>query len=91
PVWLRLLLGGDAAAVVAAGPFLHAFGWLIVLPLVLAAVLQLLGRRSAAAQRAVAGLALLPVPATALVLFVVIAAVVPLLAPASAAAWRVVP
>ncbi|OHV18113.1 arsenic resistance protein [Methylorubrum extorquens] len=91
PVYLTAFLGEDAARFVQVGPFLHAFVWLIAVPLVLAAAVQLLSGRSRTGQRVADGLGLLPVPATALVLFVVIAAVLPQLGPALNEALRVVP
>jgi ACR3 family arsenite transporter len=77
PVYLRLLLGDAAAGLVQAGPFLDAFLWLIVVPLLLAGLAQVWAARSVSGGRVVAGLGLLPVPATALVLLLVVAAVVP--------------
>ncbi len=91
PVYLRLFLGADASRLVQAGPFLHAFLWLIAIPLALAFIVQLWARRSAIGQRTSTGLGLLPVPATALVLLIVIAAVVPQLGQAISAALRVTP
>nr|WP_069064594.1 arsenic resistance protein [Sphingobium sp. RAC03] len=91
PVYLRLFLGAEASQLVQAGPFLHAFLWLIVIPLALAVIVQLWARRSAAGERVSSLLGLLPVPATALVLLIVIAAVVPQLGQAFGAALRVVP
>ena len=91
PGYLGLFLGADAARLVQAGPFVHAFAWLILLPLLLAALTQFWAARRAAGARVAAMLGLLPVPATALVLFVVIAAVVPQLGPALDAALRVAP
>ncbi|MDR0225784.1 MAG: arsenic resistance protein [Burkholderiaceae bacterium] len=91
PAYLGLFLGRDAARLVEAGPFLHAFVWLIAVPLGLAAATQAWAGRSAAGARAAARLGLLPVPATALVLFVVIAAVLPQLGGARQAAWSVLP
>ncbi|POR43645.1 arsenic resistance protein [Methylobacterium sp. V23] len=91
PLYLRLLIGADAGRFVQVGPFLHAFGWLIVLPLAAAGAVQVWSGRSHRGQRAAAGLGLLPVPATALVLFVVIAAVLPQLGPSWAAAAQAVP
>lgn len=91
PVYLALFLGNDAAALVQPGPFIHAFVWLIAVPLTLAAVMQLWAARSRPAERIFAALSPLPVPATALVLFVVVAAVLPQLGPASDTAVRVVP
>ncbi len=91
PAYLGAFLGADAARLVQPGPFLHAFLWLIVVPLLLAAAVQLWAGRSTGGARAAAGLGLLPVPATALVLFVVIAAVVPQLGEAGWQVARVVP
>lgn len=91
PVYLGFFLGSSAAALVEAGPFIHAFVWLILVPLALAALTQVWAARSAAGRRMTTVLGLLPVPATAIVLFVVIAAVVPQLGPATDAALRVVP
>ena len=91
PVYLRLFLGADASRLVQAGPFLHAFLWLIAIPLALAFIVQLWARRSVIGERASISLGLLPVPATALVLLIVIAAVVPQLGQAIGAALRVTP
>lgn len=91
PVYLRLFLGNDAAALVQPGPFVHAFIWLIAVPLALAGLVQLWAARSQAGAKAFASLGLLPVPATALVLFMVVAAVVPQLGPATEAAVSVIP
>jgi ACR3 family arsenite transporter len=90
PVYLRPMLGDVAAQLVHLGPFLHAFAWLIALPLVLAAVVQLWAARSAG-MRVADSLGLVPVPATALVLFIVVVAMFPQLGIASEAALRVVP
>lgn len=90
PVYLALLLGNDAATLVQPGPFVHAFVWLIAVPLALAGLVQLWAARSQAGEKASAALGLLPVPATALVLFVVIAAVVPQLGAATEAALGVI-
>jgi len=91
PVYLRVFLGDAAADLVQAGPFIHAFFWLIAMPLALAALVQLWTARSRIGDRVAAGLGLLPVPATALVLFVVVAAVVPQIGMARDAALRVIP
>ncbi len=90
PFYLGLLLGEDAAGLVQFGPFVHAFVWLIAVPLVLAAVVQLWAARKIVI-RVSKVLGVLPVPATALVLFVVTAAVVPRLGPAMEAVLRVLP
>lgn len=91
PIYLGLFLGDASADLVQIGPFVHAFVWLIAIPLALAAVMQLWAARSHAGACVVAGLGLLPVPATALVLFVVVAAVVPQLGAAIESVLRVVP
>ncbi|TXN47378.1 arsenic resistance protein [Methylobacterium sp. WL7] len=91
PVYLNVFLGEDAARFVQVGPFVHAFVWLIAVPLGLAAAVQIWAGRSQVGQRVAAGLGHLPVPATALVLFVVIASVLPQLGPALDDALRVVP
>jgi len=91
PGYLGLFLGEAAIGLVRAGPFLHAFLWLIAAPLLFAALTQIAAARSRAAARAMAPLGVLPVPATALVLFIVVAAVTPRLGPAMGAALAVVP
>jgi ACR3 family arsenite efflux pump ArsB len=91
PLYLGLFLGGQATGLVHAGPFLHAFAWLIVVPLVLAGLCQAWAGRHAAGRRVAGRLGLLPVPATAAVLFVVVASVVPQLGQATQAVWAVAP
>lgn len=91
PVYLGLFAGEAAADLVRWQPFLHAFAWLIALPLALAALCQARAARSAAAARRVDALGLLPVPATAVVLFVVVASVAPQLNRALDAVQAVVP
>lgn len=91
PVYLSVFLGPEAGSLINAGPFVHAFVWLIAVPLVLAVLVQFWSDRSVDGARASSVLGLLPVPATALVLFVVVAAVVPQLGPALDVTFRVVP
>ncbi|MBS78996.1 arsenic resistance protein [Variovorax sp.] len=91
PVYLGLFMGDAAAGLVQWGPFLHAFVWLIAVPLSLAAVCQAWAARSTAGERAVEWLGLLPVPATAAVLFVVVASVAPQLGLALDAVRQVAP
>ena len=91
PVYLRLLLDGDASGLIQPGPFIHAFLWLIAIPFVLAAAVQLWARRTTSGVRAAVALGLLPVPATALVLFLVLASVTPRIGEAGAAALTVAP
>ncbi len=91
PLYLRFFLGDDAAGLIQAGPFLHAFVWLIAGPLVLAGIVQLIAARNAGLAKISVGLGLLPVPATAVVLFVVIASVTPQLGLALDGALRALP
>ena len=74
PVYLGFMLGAQSAVEVAAGPFVEAFVWLIVVPMILAVLTTSLARRSSAISRWCGAWGWLPVPAMALVLFVVIAA-----------------
>ncbi|MBR2535723.1 MAG: arsenic resistance protein [Hyphomicrobium sp.] len=91
PVYLGLFLGDEAADLVRIGPFVHAFVWLIAVPLICAGAVQLWAARHAAGQRLSDILGLLPVPATALVLFLVVAATVPVLGAASRHALSALP
>ena len=91
PLYLRLLLDADAAALVQPEPFVHAFVWLIAVPLVLAGVTQVWANRSSVGKKASDALGLVPVPATALVLFIVVAAVLPQLASARGAVISALP
>lgn len=91
PIYLGIFLGDDAAGLVHMEPFIHAFVWLIAIPLALAIIVQLGASRILAIERASSILGLLPVPATALVLFIVIAAVVPQLGLALDGALRAIP
>lgn len=91
PLFLEIFLGGAATSLVRWEPFLHAFLWLIAVPLALAAACRAWRARSGTGVRTVAVLGVLPVPATAAVLFVVVAAIAPRLGSASAAALAVVP
>lgn len=91
PIYLGIFLGEGAADLVQPGPFIDAFVWLIAVPLLLAALVQLWQARSRAGELTASALGLLPVPATALVLFLVVAAVVPQLASALDAVLGVVP
>lgn len=91
PVYFGLFLGRDAADLIQMGPFLHAFIWLIAMPLALAAIVQLGATRNKEVSNIATVLGLLPVPATALVLFIVFASVVPQLGLAFGSAVRAVP
>ena len=91
PVYLRILLGEEAAALIQPAPFIDAFVWLIATPLVLAGAVQWWAARTRTGAQAATVLGVLPVPATALVLFVVVASVLPQLGQARAAALAVMP
>jgi ACR3 family arsenite transporter len=91
PAYLTIFLGESASGLVQMGPFVHAFVWLIAVPLLLAVLVQVWASRKAAGAKTAATFGVLPVPATALVLFVVIAAGVPQLGPAFEVALRVTP
>ena len=91
PVYLGLFLGDNASELVHIGPFVHAFIWLIAVPLVLAGLVQIWAARTRTGEWVSTKLGLLPVPATALVLFVVIAAVVPQLGTATDVVLQVIP
>lgn len=91
PVYLGLLLGNEARELVHIEPFLHAFVWLIVVPLLAAAGVQVFAAKSEMGRKASTALGFLPVPSTALVLFIVFAAVVPQLGQALNGALRAVP
>lgn len=77
PLYLSVFMGEAAAGLVQWQPFLHAFIWLIAIPLSLAAIFQAWAARSPAGENVVAWLGVFPVPATAAVLFVVVASVAP--------------
>ncbi|CDM91106.1 arsenic resistance protein [Xenorhabdus bovienii] len=91
PVYLHFFLGEQASGLVHFGPFIHAFIWLITVPLFLAALTQFWSHRSHTGGIVFDGLGVLPVPATALVLFTVVAAMVPQLGVAKTAALHAVP
>ncbi|MVT83200.1 arsenic resistance protein [Pantoea agglomerans] len=91
PVYLHFFLGENASELVRPAPFIHAFIWLIAVPLLLAALTQFLARTSQPAAAASECLGLLPVPATAAVLFIVVAAMLPQLGEAWSVAIQAVP
>ena len=90
PAYLKIFLGEAAANLVQIGPFVHAFIWLIAVPLALAALVQLWAARNPVGEGVSNALGLLPVPATALVLFIVIAALIPQLETAIGATLKVI-
>ncbi|RLM26916.1 arsenic resistance protein [Brenneria alni] len=77
PFYLGLFLSRDAAERIHMAPFFHAFIWLIVIPLLLAGLVQWGASRSQSLNTIADKLGFLPVPATALVLFVVVISVIP--------------
>ncbi len=77
PVFLGLFQGDSATGLIQWSPFLHAFAWLIAVPLLLAASCQAWAARRPAGEVTVRAMGVLPVPATAAVLFVVVASVTP--------------
>lgn len=91
PLYLKVFMGAAAGGLVQPGPFIHAFVWLIALPLVLAGAVQLLSPRHRAVGRTAAYLELFPVPATAFVLFLVLASVMPQVGHALGAALSALP
>ena len=91
PIYLGLFLGENAISLIQLGPFIHAFVWLIAIPLVFAAILQHWAARSMAGKTVSTTLGLLAVPSTGSVLFVVIASVVPQIEAAIDASLQVVP
>ena len=91
PIYLGLLLGENAIGFGDLGPFVHAFIWLIVVPLVFAGLIQFWAAQTQKGKKVLLLLGMLPVPATALVLFVVVAAVIPQLGTATDAVLKVIP
>ena len=77
PVFLYLFLGSDLGSVVAVGPFLRAFAFLIVIPLALAWSTQAWAARRPAGQKVSAAAAPTMVPLMAATLLVVVASQVP--------------
>jgi len=73
PVYLLLFMGKQASAIVSPGPFIEAFLIIIVLPLLMAIVLQLISKKSdKGGQQLLDVTAWIPVPLMALTLFVVV-------------------
>ena len=91
PIYLGWFLGADAADLVQVGPFIHAFIWLIAVPLALAVLVQIGARRSSTVARGTLALGVAPAPAMALVLLIVSAVVVPQLGQAIGPAVQVAP
>ena len=77
PVYLLVIMGPELADIVEPGPFLEAFGVLIVVPLALAWATEAWAARSTAGTRVKNAVDLLPVALMALTLLVVVASQVP--------------
>ncbi|WP_336764223.1 arsenic resistance protein [Paenibacillus sp. USHLN196] len=73
PFYLWLLMGAEVAQIMQIGPFVEAFLFLIVIPLLLAVVTQVLSTGKASGERVMKVSAWLPVPMMALALIVVVA------------------
>ena len=91
PIYLKLFLGDEATDLVHVGPYIHAFAWLIAVPLLLAGLVQLWAARHQSGAKLAMTLSYLPVPATALVLFIVVATVVTQLGLATEHVFSVIP
>lgn len=72
PLYLWLFMGEKATGIVEPGPFFEAFIGLIVIPLIIAIVIQLVARKAPIGNRIIDLSAWLPVPFMALTLFVVV-------------------
>lgn len=92
PVLLHYVfgIGIGVAAALDPEPVVRAFAWIVALPLLAAFLAQSAEKRFRPAHAAFQRLALLPVPATALVLFIVIAIALPQAGAALQFAWRIV-
>lgn len=77
PFYLYIFLNAESAKLVHIEPFIHAFLWLIIIPLLMAALVQFWALKKRIGQQVISTLCLLPVLATALVLFIVVAAMIP--------------
>ncbi|WP_093274653.1 bile acid:sodium symporter [Saccharopolyspora shandongensis] len=91
PGFLFLFLGSDLADVVEAGPFIEAFGMLIVIPLTLAWLTQAWAARRKAGRRVADKVSALMVPLMAATLLTVVGSQVPKLGDGLATVARVVP
>ncbi|UOQ94803.1 bile acid:sodium symporter [Halobacillus shinanisalinarum] len=73
PLYLWMFMGRDAVGIVEPTPFFEAFFGLIIIPLVVALLLQIVAKRGAFGKKILDGSAWLPVPFMALTLFIVVA------------------
>ena len=72
PFYLWLFIGTEASQIVRIGPFIEAFVYLIIVPLLFALVFQFSAKKSARGFKILDSTAWLPVPLMALVLFLVV-------------------
>jgi len=72
PLYLWLFMGSEAAKIVEPGPFIKAFFGLIIIPLLVAMVVQLYEKKSSNGKKIMNLTSWLPVPFMALTLFVVV-------------------
>ncbi|STX55729.1 Sodium Bile acid symporter family [Legionella beliardensis] len=91
PFYLYIFLNAESAKLVHIEPFIHAFLWLIIIPLLMAALVQFWAARKVVGKQVMTALCLLPVLAAALVLFIVVAAMVPRLGSTSETIFQVAP
>lgn len=91
PIYLSFFLEDDANDLVQIEPFIHAFVFLIAIPFLLAALVQLWAAWKLIGKKVATALSFFSVPATAFVLFVVIASVIPQLELAIYSVVQVIP
>lgn len=91
PIYLGLFIGDEVKSLIQLAPFVHTFIELILVPFILATIVQYYAKRNQIGSTVAQYLNLMPVPATALTLFVVIIAIVPQLENAAATALIVIP
>ncbi|RJX40480.1 arsenic resistance protein [Paenibacillus pinisoli] len=73
PVYLWLFMGKMASEVVSPGPFVEAFLIIIVMPLLLAIIIQLFSRKNRSSAKLLDWSAWIPVPLMAFTLFIIVA------------------
>lgn len=91
PVYLSLFMGKYAVNLIPLFPFLQTFIGLIMLPLMMALVVQRWSVHQPMGKRMLNGLSVLPVPATCLVLLIVVASIIPWLGLATTQVIQVIP
>ena len=91
PLYLWLFLGKETMAIVEAKPFIEAFVYLIIAPLLVAIFLQLVARKSKMGHHVLDISAWLPVPFMAVTLFVIVASQIEKIMADSDLIWKAVP